>query len=285
MTSGFQSPNHTQVPNDLFEKHLAVMEKSELKVVLAVIRRTLGFHKRKARISVRAIRGMTGLGHDQIYAGAEAAEARGLLKKHLDGGVTEWEIIWNDPPHIGTESVPVAGTPEAEKDQGVPVAGTEALPRQERDVPVAGTPSIKENSKERERKNTSEIEDIGHKTAARQHRSMLMAQDGGLPWQVPEQFKTILTEFAKVWTEVYGRKIMQGDKSRWIKGAKFLHEEFGEGASEYVLEAGKLHRAKKDDNKKRLSLNGPRGLHYMIRELAYADTQTVEPTVTGVRPG
>ena len=81
---------------------------------------------------------------------------------------------------------------------------------------------------------------------------------------------------------------MHGDRSKWINGAKFLHEEFGEGASEFILEAGKAH--KKDD----LSFNGPRSLHYAVRKLAYAAAAAEKeklaksnktPVKRGSRPG
>src|SRR3990167_3655585 len=41
----FESPNHTQTPNDLFESLMQQMTEAELKVTLAVIRGTLGYHR------------------------------------------------------------------------------------------------------------------------------------------------------------------------------------------------------------------------------------------------
>ena len=133
-----------------------------------------------------------------------------------------------------------------------------------------------------------EIEIISHETAGKQHSALLRARDGEfeLPWEVPEQVREILKEFGKVWSNLYNRNIMIGDKHKWIKQAEYLRREFGEHVSLYVAEAGKLHYEKKDDNKKRLSINGPIGLQYMIRELAYEDAVEIpEPIKPGVRIG
>jgi hypothetical protein len=52
---GFQSPNYTQVPDELFDELLAVLSGSELKVLLYIIRRTFGFKKPSDNISLSQI--------------------------------------------------------------------------------------------------------------------------------------------------------------------------------------------------------------------------------------
>lgn len=79
--SGFASPNHTQTPNELFDKYMAVMGESELKVTLAIIRKTLGYHKVSDPISLTQLQKMTGLSRQGVIDGAEAAVARGLLER------------------------------------------------------------------------------------------------------------------------------------------------------------------------------------------------------------
>jgi hypothetical protein len=49
---GFQSPNTTQVPDELFDRLLTVLSHSELKVLLYIIRRTFGFKKDSDNISL-----------------------------------------------------------------------------------------------------------------------------------------------------------------------------------------------------------------------------------------
>lgn len=78
--TGFESPNHTQTPNDLFDIHMAKMGESELKVTLAIIRKTLGYHKTKDAISLTQLQKLTGLSRQGASDGTTAAIARGLVE-------------------------------------------------------------------------------------------------------------------------------------------------------------------------------------------------------------
>lgn len=79
--AGFASPNYTQTPNDFFDVLLAqITDLSELKVTLAVIRRTLGFHKKKDPISVRELQKLTGLSSQGTRDGIDKAIARGTVE-------------------------------------------------------------------------------------------------------------------------------------------------------------------------------------------------------------
>lgn len=73
-----QSPNYTQVPNALFEI-MPDMDKSELKVVLAVCRMTVGWHKTKDRLTITRLMTLTGLSRQSVYDGIEKAKGRGIL--------------------------------------------------------------------------------------------------------------------------------------------------------------------------------------------------------------
>lgn len=102
----FESPNYTQVPNDLFDEKLADMGYAELKVTLAVIRETLGYHKVKKPISIRSLVKMTGLALSAVQNGAEQGEARGTLCRTVENGLTVWELCLQQ-----VHPVPTAGTP------------------------------------------------------------------------------------------------------------------------------------------------------------------------------
>lgn len=54
---GYQSPNYTMVPDQLFDEHLAFLSGAELKVVLYIIRRTFGFKKDADSISISQMLG------------------------------------------------------------------------------------------------------------------------------------------------------------------------------------------------------------------------------------
>lgn len=78
--TGFTSPNHTQCPNDLFDVHMLDMKEAELKVTLAIIRKTLGFHKKSDPISLSQLQKLTGLSRQAVSEGAADAIERGLVE-------------------------------------------------------------------------------------------------------------------------------------------------------------------------------------------------------------
>lgn len=84
----FKSPNHTQTPNDLFDVHLKDMSESELKVVLVIIRQTLGWHKRKDPISLSLFQRLTGMSRSACKKGIDSAIERGLILPHKKSGRT-----------------------------------------------------------------------------------------------------------------------------------------------------------------------------------------------------
>ena len=78
--TGFNSPNHTQTPNDLFDLMMPLMGESELKVVLFAVRKTLGFHKGSDAISLSQFVQGTGLSRQGVLDGLAAAVERGVLE-------------------------------------------------------------------------------------------------------------------------------------------------------------------------------------------------------------
>ena len=83
---GFQSPNTTQVPDELFDKLLTVLSGAELKVLLYVTRRTFGFKKDSDNISLaQMLNGIKTRDGRVIDGGA------GLTKKTLLKAITSLE--------------------------------------------------------------------------------------------------------------------------------------------------------------------------------------------------
>jgi phage replication O-like protein O len=95
---GFKSPRHTQTPNDLFDSLMAEMNEAELKVVLAAIRQTLGYHRNTDEISLTQFERMTGLSRETVVIGIECAIDRGVLREVGRGkrGVKRWELVIDD---------------------------------------------------------------------------------------------------------------------------------------------------------------------------------------------
>ncbi len=113
--AGFESPNYTQIPNDLFETEMQKMGYAELKVVLAVCRQTFGYHRSEMRMSLNKIKKMTGLTKSSVIQGALEAERDGYVKRKNDGGVTIWvvQVVYQPkdeevqkPYHKGIGSIP-----------------------------------------------------------------------------------------------------------------------------------------------------------------------------------
>ena len=115
--SGFQKPNYTPVPDELFDVLLPELSGSQLKVLLYVIRRTFGFKKRVDRISKSQLesgihrqngdvldRG-TGLSRRAIRSAISSLVAMGILTKTTRFSsksghqTTEYglHVIGNDP--------------------------------------------------------------------------------------------------------------------------------------------------------------------------------------------
>ena len=89
--TGFKEPNFTQVPNDLF-KYMDAMSNQELRVLLALIRLTFGYHRTKVRASITKLQEMTGLSRQGVINGANMAEDRGLVTKITGNGVNQWVV-------------------------------------------------------------------------------------------------------------------------------------------------------------------------------------------------
>jgi phage replication O-like protein O len=66
MNKKIEKPNYTQTPNILFDEIMRDLNGVELKVILAVIRKTFGWHKERDRISLTQLEEMTGLSRQGI---------------------------------------------------------------------------------------------------------------------------------------------------------------------------------------------------------------------------
>lgn len=87
---GFYAPEYTQVPNNLFDELLSQLTGAELKVLLYIMRRTFGFRRAEAPISLTQMeRGLiirgerkdhgTGLTRKTLYQAVASLEARGCI--------------------------------------------------------------------------------------------------------------------------------------------------------------------------------------------------------------
>lgn len=87
MPKGFEKPNHTQTPNSLFAALPEIKSVSELKVILAIVRRTFGWHKESDKISLSQLEADTGLTRESVSQGVQAAlEHEYIIRKPAGQG-------------------------------------------------------------------------------------------------------------------------------------------------------------------------------------------------------
>ena len=94
LNEGYDQPNYTQIPNRLLEEHMAKMGHAEFKVVMAVARRTFGWHKRSDRISLSQLEDLTGLSRPSVISGVQEAMERGVLERTESGNSYEYRLVF-----------------------------------------------------------------------------------------------------------------------------------------------------------------------------------------------
>ena len=97
----FKSPNYTQTPNELFDEHLKDMSEAELRVTLAVIRRTFGWKQHSVPLSLSELENITGLSRQGVMNGVKAAQQRGLIARTTRGKISLWVV--NDAEHATSQ--------------------------------------------------------------------------------------------------------------------------------------------------------------------------------------
>jgi hypothetical protein len=109
--SAFQSPNHTQTPNDFFDM-VNDMSDAELRVTLVMIRQTFGFHRDDFKMGINKIAGLAGLSRNGAKQGVKDAENRGTFRRANPDSLeeAEWILVIEDGQPVTT--------PPSASDQG-----------------------------------------------------------------------------------------------------------------------------------------------------------------------
>jgi len=100
---GYDKPRYTQTPNLFLDEHLPEMGHAETKVVLAVIRKTFGWHKDEDRISVSQFEELTGLSRQGVQNGIKDAMQRGVLGRVEEGQGYRYYLVVNEVEHPDDE--------------------------------------------------------------------------------------------------------------------------------------------------------------------------------------
>jgi hypothetical protein len=109
--TGFESPNYTQIPNDLFDLHMAHMGMAELKVLLGIMRWTFGFHLTERRLSLTKLQAITGLSRSSVMDGIIEAVDHGFIERDTRTGVTLFRINVMHPIKYQKKDAGSAGLP------------------------------------------------------------------------------------------------------------------------------------------------------------------------------
>ena len=80
--------NHTQIPNEFIEARMFGYNGAEVKVFLAICRKTIGWHKVSDRISYDQLQEMTGLCNQAIKNAADCLVKEGLIEIIKEKGKT-----------------------------------------------------------------------------------------------------------------------------------------------------------------------------------------------------
>lgn len=129
---GFEHPNHTQVPNDFFDRLLPrIKHESELRVTLAAIRHMLGYHIEKKELSLSFLMQATGMSRNAVRLGVAHALKRGTItrvKKQTPRQGAIYGMRWNKNQWYFQSTSKSEGYPQGTL-RGTPTVPLEVLPR------------------------------------------------------------------------------------------------------------------------------------------------------------
>jgi len=91
-----QKPNYTVMSNDFIDKHIANLTGAEVKIFLAIARKTIGcsvFHNKTEKISISQFEEMTGLSNKQIIKSCKSLQDKGFITAIKSvGEATEYQL-------------------------------------------------------------------------------------------------------------------------------------------------------------------------------------------------
>jgi phage replication O-like protein O len=93
----FSLPNYTQVPNTFLDHMLPFLKEGELKVLLVIIRKTMGYHKYRDIISLTQLEKFTGMTRSNILYAVRKLVSKGVISKEVSGSngkqSTHYELV------------------------------------------------------------------------------------------------------------------------------------------------------------------------------------------------
>lgn len=131
---------YTPAPHCFFDVLLPLLGFAELKITLAIMRETIGWHKRWKMIAYSEFEKATGLGREAVRKGIVAGMERGTIdRKDLGGGYAYSLRL------VGLPDCPVGATSQVTEPGGVRLPNREEFGNRTGGVRLPNQPSIKEN--------------------------------------------------------------------------------------------------------------------------------------------
>ena len=81
----YAAPTYTQIPNIFLDEQINELSLVEIRVLMFIFRRTLGWHKVKDQISICQIEKATKCNRKNVSVAVKSLESRGLIKKIVAG--------------------------------------------------------------------------------------------------------------------------------------------------------------------------------------------------------
>ena len=99
-----KKPNYTQIPNIVIDTHMANLSGSAIKILMAVCRKTIGWHKDTDRISYSQLRSLTGISSNAtIRQCIQVLVDAGLIRHERDaGGISVFDLNMDTVSEIDT---------------------------------------------------------------------------------------------------------------------------------------------------------------------------------------
>ena len=152
-----QAPNYTQFPNLILDEYMEVMSGAEFKVISVIIRKTLGWHKERDRISSSQIQNKAGLSKNAVIEAIKMLKERKIITVKRTGrgkAIKTYYELDIDENNYGAENAPIKDSNGAENAPIKDSNGAENAPTKERfikiknkenapDKPAPSTPLMK----------------------------------------------------------------------------------------------------------------------------------------------
>jgi len=226
MTEGF-----VPVPNACFE-YLADLSGAELKVLLAILRKTTGWRKESDEISIEQLQQMTGLARNSVRTGLRGLLKRGLIEQRSNAtGSKAASYTCVIPSPRGSKIDPLEGQKLTPGDSGgvknCPPRGSKIDPLEgQKLTPQHTYTNNKQESARDERALSLSNESVNGKT--RDYLDHVLDRLAGhdpaertiRAWSLPPHLEAQCLAFSRIF-EVTPTK---ADKARWAKAAETLHE-------------------------------------------------------------